>query len=69
MIFNLLEVGTEVYEGTEEWRSRVERTMGEMQFHVPTTIREGSEQIQEDWNGSYSGTEFGVKFVHENASA
>jgi len=25
MIFNLREAGTEIYEGTEEWRSRIER--------------------------------------------
>lgn len=24
MVFNLREAGTEVYEGTEEWRSRIE---------------------------------------------
>jgi len=38
MIFNLREVGSEVYEGTEEWRSRVEREVASMRFRVPTTV-------------------------------
>jgi len=38
MIFNLREVGTEVYEGTEEWRSRVEKSTKLMEFRVPTDI-------------------------------
>jgi len=44
MIFNLREVGTEIYEGTEEWRSRVERSI---QFRVPTSARENSTQDSE----------------------
>jgi len=54
MIFNLREAGTEIYEGTEEWRSRIERTTRDMRFHVPTTVREGSVEVQENlesWNG------------------
>jgi len=56
MIFNLREAGTEIYEGTEEWRSRVERVTKEMQFHVPTTIHEDGVEIREDLDGQ-SGAE------------
>jgi len=42
MIFNLREAGTEVYEGTEEWRSRIEREVRSIRFRVPTTIHEDS---------------------------
>ncbi len=40
MIFNLREAGTEVYEGTMEWQSRVEREVATMRFRVPITIRD-----------------------------
>jgi len=40
MIFNLREAGTDVYEGTQEWHSRMERSMREMEFRVPTAIGE-----------------------------
>ncbi len=40
MIFNLREAGTEVCEGTTEWRSRVEREVEAMRFRVPTTIHD-----------------------------
>lgn len=42
MIFNLRDVGTEIYEGTGEWRSRIEREVASMRFRVPTTIHDGS---------------------------
>ncbi len=52
MIFNLRDVGTEIYEGTEEWRSRVEREVATMRFRVPTTINDGAssgfQEITED---------------------
>jgi len=41
MTFNLREAGTEVCEGTEEWRSRIEQpesTKYSMRFHVPTAL-------------------------------
>jgi len=41
MVFNLREAGTEVYEGTKEWHSRIEREVESMQFRVPTTICDG----------------------------
>ncbi len=41
MVFNLREAGTEVYEGTKEWHSRIEREVESMQFRVPTTIFDG----------------------------
>lgn len=39
IVFNLREAGTEIYEGDEEWRSRIERTLEDMQFRTATTIR------------------------------
>jgi len=36
----LREAGTEICEGTEEWRSRIEREVGDIRFRVPTTIHE-----------------------------
>jgi len=42
MIFNLRDVGTELYEGSAEWRSRVEREVASMRFHAPSTIHDGS---------------------------
>ncbi len=42
MIFNLRDVGTEIYEGTEEWRSRVEREVATMRFRVPTTVHDSA---------------------------
>ena len=47
MVFNLREVGTEVYEGTMEWRSRVERDVVPIRFRVPTTVRDGLEDLEE----------------------
>ncbi len=47
MIFNLREVGTEVYEGTEEWRSRVEREVTSMRFRVPTTVHDGASDFMD----------------------
>ena len=44
MIFNLREAGTEVYEGTEEWRSRIERTTRNMNFR---TVTDSSTEEQE----------------------
>lgn len=50
MIFNLREAGTEIYEGTEAWRSRVEREVmsTDMQFRVPTTVTDGSSDFVDD---------------------
>ncbi len=48
MIFNLREAGTEVYEGTMEWRSRVEREVEAMRFRVPTTIRDDASDSWDD---------------------
>lgn len=40
MIFNLREAGTEVCEGTEEWRNRIDRSikLEIMRFRVPTEL-------------------------------
>lgn len=48
MLFNLREVGTEVDEGTEEWRSRIEREVATMRFRVPMTIRDNSSEGLDD---------------------
>jgi len=50
MVFNLREAGTEIYEGTEEWRSRIERSTGDrdMQFRIPTSIHEDYDEIRDD---------------------
>ncbi len=50
MIFNLREAGTEIYEGTEAWRSRVEREVmsTDMQFRVRATVASGSSDFEED---------------------
>ncbi len=65
MIFNLREAGTEVYEGTMEWRSRIERETAIMRFHVPTTIRDDvSDSLDEE--GDNAGEEMGA---HEDISA
>jgi len=67
MIFNLREAGTEIYEGTEEWRSRVEGTMKGMQFRIPTTIRDDSAEMQEVLRGHFSSE--AVAPAHEAGSA
>ncbi|KLO15140.1 hypothetical protein SCHPADRAFT_927413 [Schizopora paradoxa] len=38
MVFNLREAGTEVYEGTIEWRSRVEQSIRRMEFNPPSAV-------------------------------
>jgi len=50
MIFNLREAGTEVYEGTKEWHSRVERNVmvKDMRFRIPPKVSEDDAEIQED---------------------
>ncbi len=53
MIFNLREGGgTEVYEGTTEWRSRVEREVATMRFRVPTTIHGDASDFRDDEGGN-----------------
>ncbi|KLO16168.1 hypothetical protein SCHPADRAFT_938078 [Schizopora paradoxa] len=37
MVFNLREVGTEVCEGTTQWRARIEPEFSTIQLHVPTS--------------------------------
>ncbi len=65
MVFNLREVGTEVFEGTTEWRSRIEREVATMQFRVPTTIRDNASDSS-DYEGDNAGAEMGA---HENITA
>jgi len=48
MVFNLREAGTEVYEGTQEWRSRVEREVATMRFHVPTSVEDNSSDLVDE---------------------
>jgi len=67
MIFNLREAGTEIFEGTEEWRTRIERATKDMQFRIPTTVQQSTTDILEDLDGC-SGAEVGVP-TQENASA
>jgi len=38
MIFNLREAGTEIYEGTREWATRVDQSVRDMQFRIPSLI-------------------------------
>ncbi len=52
MVFNLREVGTEVFEGTTEWRSRVERGVVTMRFRVPTAIRDDASDFRDDEGGN-----------------
>ncbi len=56
MIFNLREVGTEVYEGTMEWHSRIEREVPTMRFRVPTTIHDDASAFM-DGSGDIVGVE------------
>ncbi|KLO08480.1 hypothetical protein SCHPADRAFT_607323 [Schizopora paradoxa] len=48
MIFNLREVGTEINEGTDAWRSRVEQEEASIRFRVPTTNQSQSSSILGD---------------------
>jgi len=59
MIFNLRDVGTELYEGTEEWRSRIEREVASMRFQAPTTIHDGSTSSFLDGSSSDGGSGVG----------
>ncbi len=63
MVFNLREAGTEVHEGTMEWRSRVERetaTMQLQQFRIPkTTGNRDSLSDSLDDLGTTGGAEVG----------
>ncbi len=65
MIFNLREAGTEVYEGTMEWHSRIEREIATMRFRVPTTIRDNASDFLDN-EGDNAGAEMGA---HEDISA
>ncbi len=38
MIFNLREAGTEIYEGTRKWATRVYQSVRDMQIRIPSLI-------------------------------
>ncbi|KLO15827.1 hypothetical protein SCHPADRAFT_244838 [Schizopora paradoxa] len=38
MVFNLREIGTEVYEGTQEFQTRLGRSVRDIEFRAPTSI-------------------------------
>ena len=38
MIFNLRDAGAKILEGTEDWRSRLERDVASVRFRVPTDL-------------------------------
>ncbi|KLO16182.1 hypothetical protein SCHPADRAFT_224874 [Schizopora paradoxa] len=40
MIFNLRDAGAKILEGTEDWRSRLERDVASVRFRVPTDIHD-----------------------------
>lgn len=56
MVFNLREAGTEVYEGTTEWHSRIEREVATMRYRIPPTIRTNSSDSLES-SDAYNDSE------------
>ncbi|KLO04809.1 hypothetical protein SCHPADRAFT_947425 [Schizopora paradoxa] len=50
MIFNLRDLGTEISEGTDAWRTRVEQEEASIRFRVPTTILSQSSDCPDDSN-------------------
>ncbi|KLO16160.1 hypothetical protein SCHPADRAFT_223085 [Schizopora paradoxa] len=48
MIFGLRDLGTEITEGTDAWRTRVEQEEATIRFRVPTTVLSQSSDFPND---------------------